>query len=212
MLTLYDYLPSQNAWKVRQLLKHLDLPYRQEFLDIFQGAGQTAEYRAINPTGTVPALRLDDGRVLSESAAILMYLAEGTPYLPQDAFGRAKVWQWLSFEQERVESQIGALRHWTLTGKLPRRPQFLIDMKRNASLRSLAILDAELATRDFIAGAYSIADIALFAYTSRAEEAGLPLSGFPNVQAWIARVERQPGFLATMHPYSIDPNSGNELP
>jgi glutathione S-transferase len=213
MLTLYDYLPSQNAWKVRQLLQHLGRPWRQVFVRIFEGEGRSADYLSINPTGTVPALQLDDGRVVSESAAILMYLAEGTPYLPDDAFARAKVWQWLSFEEERVESQLGALRHWTLTGKLARRPPWLVEGKRDASLRALAILDAQFATRDFIAGArYSIADIALFAYASRAGEAGLSLSPYPHLRAWITRVERQPGFLATMHPYSIDPHSGNELP
>jgi glutathione S-transferase len=213
VLTLYDYLPSQNAWKVRLLLNHLARPYERIAVSIFEGEGQAPAYRAINRTGTVPALRLDDGRVLAESNAILVYLADGTPYLPDDAFGRAKVVQWLSFEQERIESQIGALRHWTLTGKLARRPEFLVAMKRNAGLKTLAILEAELATRAFIAGErYTIADMSVFAYASRAEEAGLPLAPYPHVRAWIARVQQQPGFLADMHPYSLDPHSGNELP
>jgi glutathione S-transferase len=213
MLTLYDYLPSQNAWKVRQLLRHLQRPYRTQPVSIFEGEGRAPDYRAISPTGTVPALRLDDGRVLAESNAILMFLAEGTPYLPDDAYGRAKVWQWLSFEQERVESQIGALRHWTLTGKLPRRPAVLIEMKRKSGVNALSILDAELATRDFIAGdRYGIADIAVFAYASRAEEAGLSLQPYSHFRAWVARVEAQTGFLAEMHPYSIDPHSAGELP
>ena len=213
MLTLYDYLPSQNAWKVRQLLQHLQRPYRTQLVSIFEGEGRREDYQAISPTGTVPAIRLDDGRVLAESNAILMFLAEGTPYLPDDAYGRAKVWQWLSFEQERVESQIGALRHWTLTGKLPRRPEVLVEMKRAAGLQALRLLDAELATRDFIAGeGYTIADIAVFAYGSRAEEAGLSLQPYPHFRAWVARVEAQPGFLAEMHPYSIDPHSLQELP
>jgi glutathione S-transferase len=212
MLTLYDYLPSQNAWKVRQLLHHLQRPYRSEFICIFEGGGRIEDYRRISPTGTVPAIRLDDGRVLAESNAILTYLADGTNYLPQDAFARAKVVQWLSFEQERIESQIGTLRHWTLTGKLPRRSVEMIEGKRAASLKSLVILDAELATRPFIAGHdYTIADIAIFAYASRAEEAGLSLQDYPNVREWIARVEMQPGFLAEMHPYSIDPHSAKEL-
>jgi glutathione S-transferase len=212
MLTLYDYLPSQNAWKVRQLLQHLQRPYRTQLVSIFEGEGRCDDYQAISPTGTVPAIRLDDGRVLAESNAILMFLAEGTPYLPDDAYGRAKVWQWLSFEQERVESQIGALRHWSLTGKLSRRPEVLVEMKRAAGLKALRLLDAELATRDFIAGeGFTIADIALFAYASRAEEAGLPLQPYPHFRAWVARVEAQPGFLAAMHPYSIDPHSVREL-
>jgi glutathione S-transferase len=212
MLTLYDYLPSQNAWKVRQLLQHLELPYRTQRVSIFEGEGHTSQYRAISPTGTVPAIVLADGRALAESNAILMYLADGTRYLPGDTYGRGRVWQWLSFEQERIESQIGALRHWTLTGKLPRRAPVLVEAKRGAGLKSLAILETELSARDFIAGdAYTIADIAVFAYGSLAAEAGFDLAPYPRFQAWIERVRSQPGHLAQMHPYSIDPYSVNEL-
>lgn len=213
MLTLFDYLPSQNAWKVRQLLHHLGRPYRTEIVSIFEGAGQTTAYLAINPTGTVPAVRLDDGRTLAESNAILAYLADGSAYLPSDAFERAKVQQWLHFEQERVESVIGSLRFWTMTGKLSGRPPELVDMKRKAALRTLAILEHELSTRSFLANdRYSIADMSVFAYGSRAEEAGLALDAYPHFRAWIARVQAQPGFLATMHPYSEDPHSEGELP
>lgn len=213
MLTLFDYLPSQNAWKVRQLLNHVKRPYRTEYVGIFEGEGQRPDHLAVNPTGAVPAIRLDDGRVLAESNAILAFLADGTPYLPDDAFGRAKVLQWLSFEGNYVEPAIGTLRHWILTGKDARRPDVLIDARRAASLKALCILDRELASRPFIAGdAYTIADISLFAYTSRAHEAKLPLGDFANVAAWIARVEAQPGFLAKMYPYSIDPHSAGELP
>ena len=213
MLTLFDYLPSQNAWKVRLLLNHLGRPYHTVPISIFEGEGQTAEFRRINPTGTVPAIQLDDGRVLAESNAILAYLADGTPYLPSDPFDRAKVQQWLHFEQERVESVIGALRHWTMTGKLARRSAEMIEAKRAAAVRTLGILESELATRPFVAGDdYGIADIALFAYASRAEEAGLSLQAYPQFRAWVARVEAQPGFLAEMHPYAIDPHSSRELP
>ncbi|HZH42848.1 MAG TPA: glutathione S-transferase family protein [Lysobacter sp.] len=213
MLTLYDYLPSQNAWKVRQLLHHLQRPHRTRWVSIFEGEGQTPEHLAISPTGTVPALVLEDGRALAESNAILLYLADGTPYLPGDAYGRAKVAQWLSFEQERVESQIGALRHWTLTGKLARRPSVLVEAKRAAGARTLAILERELAGRAFVAGdTYTVADIAVFAYASRAEEAGFELAPYPHFRAWLERVRAQPGHLAATHPYSVDPHSGNELP
>ena len=214
MVTLFDYLPSQNAWKVRQLLHHLQLPHRTEFIGIFEGEGRREAFLRINPTGTVPAIKLDDGRTLAESNAILCYLADGTPYLPGDAFGRAKVWQWLSFEQERIESQLGALRHWTLTGKLARRAEPLVAAKRASATRALEILDAELARRDFVAGdAYTIADIALFAYASRADEAeGLSLQPFAHVRQWIERVRAQPRFLDEMFPYSIDPHSVHELP
>ena len=212
MITLYDYLPSQNAWKVRLLLNHLGRPYERVLVSIFEGEGRDEAFRRINPTGRVPALRLEDGRTLGESNAILAYLADGTPYLPADPYERAKVHQWLSFEQENVESVIGALRHWTMTGKLPRRLPALVESKRAGAVRTLELLDRELAGRPFIAGErYTIADMSLFAYGSRAEEAGISLEPYPNVRAWIARVEAQPGFLAEMHPYSIDPHSGNEL-
>lgn len=212
MLTLYDYLPSRNAWKVRQLLQLLGRAYDTRLVSIFEGEGRRPEFLALSPTGTVPALQLEDGRVLAESNAILMYLAEGTRWLPADAFGRAKVWQWLCFEQERVESQIGALRHWRLTGKLARRPEVLVAMKQRAGANALAILDAQLSTRAFIAGEEStIADIALFAYAGLAEDAGLALAPYPHVRAWIARVQALPGFLAQVVPYSDDPHSVREL-
>src|SRR3546814_17535 len=117
MLTLYDYLPSQNAWKVRQLLHHLGLPHRTEHVGIFEGEGRRESFLRISPAGTVPAIELDDGRVLAESNAILCFLADGTPYLPGDGFARAKVVHWLSFAQERSGSPGGARRHWPLTGK-----------------------------------------------------------------------------------------------
>jgi glutathione S-transferase len=213
MLTLYDYPASQNAWKVRLLLHHLDRSYRTEIVSIFEGEGRSDEYLALSPTGTVPAIRLDDGRALAESNAILAYLADGTPYLPSDPFERAKVQQWLHFEQERVESVIGSLRYWTLTGKLAQRPPALVEMKRTAALCTLAILERELAARPFLANdRYSIADMSVFAYASRAEEAGIALDPYPHFRAWIGRVEAQPRFLAAMHPYSDDPHSSGELP
>ena len=213
MLTLYDYLPSQNAWKVRQLLQHLGIPYRQRLVSIFEGEGRRPEFLALNPSGRVPVLQLEDGRALAESNAILAFLAESTPYLPDEAFARAKVQQWLSFEQEQVESVIGALRHWTLTGKLARRLPALVAMKREGASETLRILEAELATRPFIAGErYTIADISIFAYASRADEAGLSLEPYPHFRAWIARVQAQPGFGVGMHPYALDPHSRGELP
>lgn len=213
VLTLFDYLPSQNAYKIRLLLNHLQVPYRTKLISIFEGEGQRPDYLAINPTGAVPAIRLDDGRVLSESNAILGFLAEDTPYLPLGRFERAKVQQWLSFEGNYVEPAIGTLRHWIMTGKDARRSGELIESRRSASLKALRILDCELAERAFIAGdTYTIADMSLFAYASRANEAKLPLADFENVVGWIDRVKAQPGFLETTYPYSIDPHSAGELP
>jgi glutathione S-transferase len=213
MLTLYDYLPSQNAYKIRLLLRHLDIPYRTEYVSIFEGEGQRPDYLAVNPTGSVPAIRLDDGRVLAESNAILVYLAEGSPYLPDERYARAKVMQWLFFEQNYVEPQIGSLRYWTMTGKLERRPPDVVAQRRAGSLNALRILDRELATRRFIAGKdYSIADMSIFAYSHLAGEANLLLADHRHICDWIDRVQAQEGFLAEMYPYSIDPHSSRELP
>ncbi|HEX7061807.1 MAG TPA: glutathione S-transferase family protein [Woeseiaceae bacterium] len=211
-MILYDYLPSQNAWKVRQLLAHLAQPYETRLVSIFEGEGKRPEYLAKNPTGAVPALGLDDGSVIAESNAILWYLAEGTPYLPSGRYARAKVLQWLFFEGDYVQSTIATLRHWTQTGKRARRSGDLIAAKVKGSLACLAALDRELAMHPYLAGDdYTIADISTFAYVHRADEADLPLASYEHVTAWLERVRSQPRFLAETFPYSIDPHSGNEL-
>lgn len=213
MLKLFDYRPSQNAYKVRLLLSHLSVPFETVEIGIFKGEGQTAEYRAINPTGAVPAIQLEDGRVLAESMAILWYLAEGTPYLPGDAFARAKTLQWLSFENDYLQNSIGSLRYWTLTGKRDRRPPELVAGKVSTATKVLGILDRALGAQPFLAGRdYTIADIACFAYTHVAGDAGLPLDDFRQVSAWLVRVRAQPRFLARVYPYSVDPHSADELP
>lgn len=213
MITLYDYLPSQNGYKIRLLMSHLGEPYRTELVSIFEGHGQRPEYLAINPTGAVPAIRLEDGRVLAESNAILSYLAEGSRYYPEDRYLRAKIHQWMSFEADYVQATLGSLRYWTMTGKLPRRAAQWVESKRAGSHKALRILDAQLSQRAFIAGEdYSIADMSLFAYAHRAPEAGVSLSAYPHFSEWVERVRQQPGFLDEIHPYSIDPHSGEELP
>lgn len=212
MLTLYDYLPSQNAWKVRQILKHRGLPYSTRIVSIFEGAGQTDAYLRINPWGAVPAVEFDDGRVLSESSAILFHLARGSDYLPDDPFVQAKVLQWLSFEGDYVQATVGSLRYWILTGKIGGRSPEVIDGRRQQAARALGILDLELGRRPFLAGErYSIADIAVFAYGAHAEEADISLTSYPNFQNWIDRVKAQPGFLEERYLYDIDPHSGREL-
>jgi glutathione S-transferase len=213
MITLYDYLPSQNAYKVRLLLSHLQRPYITKRVSIFEGEGRQAEFLAKSPTGAVPVLELEDGRVLPESNAILAYLAEGTRYLPGGAWDRAQVLRWMFFEEDLIQNGLASLRHWTMTGKLARRSAEMIAAKREASLKTLAILDRRLTEKDYLTDAgYTIADISVFAYASRAEEADIPLAGYPAVADWIARVRGQEHFLDTVHPYSLDPSSGNELP
>jgi len=213
VLTLYDYLPSQNGYKVRLLLNHLDRPYRSVVVSIFEGAGRAPEFVAKNPTGAVPVLELEDGRVLPESNAILSYLAEGTPYLPSDAWARAQVHRWMYFEEDYIQNGLASLRHWCMTGKLARRSAELVVAKRSLTEKTLRLLDRWLFDRDYLVeGGYTIADISVFAYVSRAGEAGLPLSAYPGVDRWVARVRAQPRFLDTVYPYSIDPHSSLELP
>jgi glutathione S-transferase len=156
-------------------------------------------------------LQLEDGRAIAESNAILSFLAEGTPYLPDDPFARAKVMQWLFFERSYVSPSIATLRYWTLTGKLDR--QQGVEGRRALGLKTLGVMNRELGERPFLAGeAYTIADMSNFAYSHLAEDAGFDLGAYPNVQAWIGRIRAQPGFLAEMHPYSIDPYSVRDLP
>ncbi|MES2103041.1 MAG: glutathione S-transferase family protein [Pseudomonadota bacterium] len=212
MITLYDYLPSQNAYKIRLLLKQLQQDYKTEFVSIFEGEGQRPEFLAVNPTGAVPAIRLEGGRVLAESNAILFYLAQGSRFLPHDPFEQAKVLQWLSFEGDYVQATVATIRHWTMTGKLARRAESLVSSKRAGALKVLHILDRELADRRYlVADTYTIADISLFAYVHLAEDGGLPLQDYPNILRWIERIKSQDGYLAEIHPYAIDPHSVKEL-
>lgn len=213
MMKLYDYLPSQNAYKVRVLLNHLGIEYETVPVSIFEGAGKQPAFLAKNPTGAVPVLELEDGRTLPESNAILWYLAQGTSYLPEDAWLQAQVARWLFFEEDYVQNGIASLRHWTMTGKLSRRSAEAIEGKRKLSLKTLAILDAWLAEREFLVECgYTIADMAMYAYVGFAHEADQPIEAYPRVAAWIDRVRAQPRFLQTVHPYAIDEHSANELP
>jgi glutathione S-transferase len=211
MLTFYDYLPSQNGWKVRQVLHHLSVPHVVEIVSIFEGEGRRPEYLAINPTGAVPAITFDDGRTLSESNAILFHLAHGSTLLPADPFLRAKVLQWMSFEADYIQSTLGTARHWLMTGKP--RPADIIATRQAGGGRALAALDRELESRPYLVGyTYSVADIAMYAYAHLADEAGVPLTPYPSVRAWADRIRAQPDHLTERHPYDIDPHSTRELP
>jgi len=212
MLTLYDYLPSQNAWKVRLLLNHLEIPYNQKTVSIFEGDGHSEEYEAINPTGAVPAIQLDEGVAIAESNAILIYLATDTEYLPSTPVQKAQVLQWLFFESDYVQSSVATLRHWRLTGKVKNRTNEELSSKHGASIKVLTILDRVLGERCFLAGQqYTIADMSVYAYVHLAEEAGLSLKAFENIRHWIDLVQTQPRYLSVMYPYSIDPFSHREL-
>ena len=212
MPILYDYKPSQNAWKVRQLLAHLQIEYRTQYVSIFEGEGQREEFLAKNPAGAVPVWEDDDGRCLAESNAILMYLAEGTAMLPGDAWQRAQVVRWLCFEADYVQSSVATLRHWVMTGKHTRRDPALVQARRDASLRVLSMLERFLSGREYLVECgYCIADIAVYAYVHAAGDGGLDLAAYPALSAWLARVGARPGHLAQVFPYAIDPHSSREL-
>ncbi len=208
MLTLHDYLPSQNGWKVRVLLGLLDIPFRTKPVAIFADENRTDAFLKRNPVGAIPVLELDDGRALAESNAILAYLGEGTRFLPGDRFARAKAMQWLFFEQYYVEPIIGSLRFWTLTGRLTLNAA-LVEGKRAAGERALAALQRQLAATQFLAGErFTIADIAVYAYTHRAEDGGFGLNAYPAVEAWVDRVAAEIGPGYPVHPYGDEARVG----
>ncbi|HEX7044511.1 MAG TPA: glutathione S-transferase family protein [Burkholderiales bacterium] len=194
MLTLYDNLSSGNGYKVRLLLHQLDLRYRRVELDIDKRETRTPAFLAKNPNGRVPLLELDDGTCLPESNAILYYLAHGSPLLPHERLARAQVLQWMFFEQYSHEPNIATARYWLTHGvAMTPEPQRLLDMKREAGHAALAVMEQHLARNAcFVAGRYTIADIALYAYTHVAEEGGFALAPYPAIRAWLARIVAQP--------------------
>jgi glutathione S-transferase len=208
MLTLYDYLPSQNGWKARVLLGLLGIPYESKPISIFEGEGRTEAFLDINPVGAIPALGLGDGRAIAESNAILVYLAEGTRFLPRDRYLNAKVMQWLFFEQYHVEPTIGSLRFWTLTGRLERN-QAMVAGKRDAIARALVALERSLREQPFLTGTeFTIADLAVYAYSHLVSDCGINSASYPAFDAWLGRVKDTTGQGYPVHPYSIDPHSG----
>jgi glutathione S-transferase len=191
-LRLYDYLESGNGYKVRLLLHQLGIPYERVELDIVKGETRTPAFLAKNPNGRIPTLELEDGTCLPESNAILWYLAEGTPFLPEDRLARAQVLSWMCFEQYSHEPNIATLRFWTHAGFLEQRAA-LVPGKREAGVAALGVMEGHLAQRLFFVGErYTIADIALYAYTHVAEEGGFALAPYPAIRAWLARVAAQP--------------------
>jgi len=212
-MRLFDYTGSCNCYKVRLLLAHLGAQYERVQVDIFAGETLTDDYARINPARTVPVLELDDGRYLRESGAILAYLAEGTQYLPEDRFDRAEVLRWLLYEQADVIPTIAGLRFRLLTGRLDATGPEAVRRAEGAG-DVLRVLDTHLTGRAFLAGErYTIADIAVYGYTHRAHEAQLDLEPYPNVRAWLARVERQPGYMEDVTPYGANaaPGKGRSI-
>jgi len=199
-MRLYDYAASGNCFKVRLLLGLLGRDYERVPVDIFAGDTLTDEYAAINPARSTPVLQIGDSTYLSESNAILVYLAGGTPLLPDDPLRRAEVVRWLILEQTEVMPSLGGLRFRLVTGRLAAEDRDAM-RRRKLGEATLTALDLHLRTRDFLVDAYSIADIAVYAYTHVAPEAGYELAAYPAVERWLARVEAQPRFVNDLVTY-----------
>ena len=192
-MILYDYLDSGNGYKIRLLLAQLERPYRWIELDIMRGETRTPEFIAKNANGRVPTLELEDGTCIAESNAILWYLAEGGPFLPAERVARAQVLQWMFFEQYSHEPYVATPRYILkhLSQESPRRAELPRRLEQGRA--ALAVMEEQLKTRQYLVGDhYSIADIALYAYTHVAHEAQLDLAPYVSVRAWLARVANQP--------------------
>jgi glutathione S-transferase len=200
MFTLYSMQLSGNSYKVRLLLARLGIVYRQIEVDMLKGETRTPAFLAKNPDGHIPLLELEDGRRLAESNAILAYLAEGTDYLPTDAFERAQVLRWMFFEQHSHEPAIAAARFWLSLIKGGRELRTHdIDVWMERGYEALALMERHLSSHDYFAGAHtSIADLALYAHTHVAPEGDFDLSGFPALTDWLARIAAEPGHVGMM--------------
>jgi glutathione S-transferase len=194
-MLLYDSRVSGNCYKVRLLLAQLGIPVERHEVDVVHRRGRAELLGGLNPGLRVPTIVLDDGRPLAESNAILWYFAEGTGFLPEDRFERAKVLQWMCFEQYSHEPNIAVVRFWACFAPTPPSPADL-EARRVGGYLALDAMEGHLATREFVVGdGYTIADIALYAYTHVAEEAGFDLSAYPAITAWLRRVSGQPGHI-----------------
>ncbi|HWJ31903.1 MAG TPA: glutathione S-transferase family protein [Gaiellaceae bacterium] len=203
-MRLYDYAASANCFKVRLLLAHLGIEHERAPIDIFAGDTLTDEFARINPARTTPVLEDPPGVFLQESNAILLELARGSAFLPDDP----QVYRWLFYEQADVVPTMGGLRFRLITGRLaPDDPE--AQRRRAASYDVLELLDAHLAGHDFfVGGAYSVADIGIYGYVHVAGEAGLDLTAYASLRAWLDRVPEQPGYMNDLEPYPSNSHAG----
>jgi glutathione S-transferase len=200
-MKLYEHASSGNCLKVRLALRHLDLPYESVSVDLFRGETRTDEHFARNPDGRIPVLETGDGELIPESAAILLFLAEGTPLLPPPGtIERTRVHQWMFFEQNRIEADLAVARFLKLAGRDVTMPEvFANRLERGRD--ALAALDRGLAGGGpFLAGDFSVADIALYGYGHCGADAGADPRDFEHVAAWLDRVEATPGFVNDLTP------------
>jgi glutathione S-transferase len=196
MFTVYGMADSGNCYKIKLALEQLQLPYRWVEVDSTRGDTRTKQFLAMNPNGKVPTLGLEDGGYLPESNAILNYLAEGSRLLPADRLGRARVLQWMFFEQYSHEPYVAVARAILRyqPPDSPRRAELPRLLERGN--QALAVMDQHLRQEPFFVGrSYSVADIALFAYTHCAADGGFDMGRYPGVRAWLDRVQAQPRFV-----------------
>ena len=196
MLTLYEFSSSGNCYKLRLAMTQLGIAFRCIEKDITRGETRTADFLAINPNGRIPVLVTPEGKVLPESNAALWYLARESPFMPKDAFQQAQVLQWMFFEQYNHEPNIATSRYWIhVLGEREKYAEALAE-KQQKGHEALRVMDAHLADHDFFVGeSYSIADIALYAYTHVAEQGGFSLKAYPAIGSWLNRVAEQPGYV-----------------
>jgi glutathione S-transferase len=196
MYRVYGMSASGNCHKVRMVLEALELPYEWTEIDLVRGQTRTPEFLAMNPNGQVPVLEIEPGVHLPQSNAILCYLADGTPLVPDDRLQRARAMEWMFFEQYSHEPYIAVARYLRRFHPDPASQRALVQTKMDGGYHALAVMENHLAREPFFAaGRYTIADIALYGYTHVAGEGGFDLARFPAVTAWLARIEAQPGYV-----------------
>jgi glutathione S-transferase len=197
-MLLYDSAVSGNCYKVRLLLTKLRIPFERRELSVFDRSDRPDVLGVLNPALRVPTLVLDDGRSLGESNAILWYFGDGTEYVPTDRYERAQVMQWQFFEQYDHEPNLAVARFWALADITPTAAD--AEARRTGGERALSAMERHLAERQYLVGdRFSIADIALYAYTHVAPEGGFSLQPYPAIREWLARVCSQPGHIAITH-------------
>lgn len=196
MYRIYGDSISGNCYKVKLVMNELALPFVWQEMDILAGDTRRPEFLAKNPNGRVPVLEVEGRGCLAESNAILLYLAEDTPLIPAESWHRALMWQWLFFEQYSHEPFIATSRFIVrYLGRPPEREEEL-QAKADPGYRALDVMEGRLAAGGFLVGDhYTIADIALFAYTHVAEEGGFSLEAYPAIRDWIGRVRARPAFV-----------------
>jgi glutathione S-transferase len=197
MYTLYSMQRSGNSYKVRLVLEQLGMPYRLVEVDILKGESRTPEFLAKNPNGQVPLLEVAPGRYLSESNAILWHLVSRSLLRPEDRFDRAEALQWMFFEQHSIEPNIGAAYFWLALVKGGRElQQHALDDWMEEGYRALGVMENHLKHQPyFAANRYSVADVALYAYTHLAHECDYDLTSFPAIRDWLERVAAQPAHV-----------------